>query len=177
MIPYRWNYDKGTAFRYGADDLAYRMAMDYLGEVPGVVEDWGCGAAYARSFLQRPDRYRGIDAWPAAADHLADLASYWSSADGILLRGVLEHNPSPAWDLILENAVRSYRYRMVLAIFTPFSATGKTELLRINNNSAPDLSFVKEEIIKRCDGLVREERITNGTEYRQETLFFLERRA
>lgn len=75
---------------YGSE-LSYRLTAALLDEFD-LVEDWGCGCAFAKRFF-RHARYLGIDGslskWN---DVTEDLLSRKSKPDGILLRHVLEHN-------------------------------------------------------------------------------------
>ena len=67
----------------------------------------------------RADCYWGIDLDPSvSADHTADLATYTSTADGLFMRHVLEHDLR--WRSLLRNALASFRRRMVLVLHTPF---------------------------------------------------------
>ena len=89
------------------------------------------------------------------------------------MRHVLEHNVD--WRHILENALRSFRRRMVLVVFTPFAA----ETREIASwHGIPDLSLRKEDVLAHFEGLAwREETVETNTEYLREHIFYLERRA
>ncbi len=99
----------------------YEPGLNWLLETCESIEDWGCGMAWARRYVPQ-GRYKGIDGSPAAgpfADVICDLRDHVTSVDGIFMRHVLEHNRD--WDVILANAMRSFRKRFVLVTFTPFA--------------------------------------------------------
>ena len=167
----RWQFGNATPFAYG-DDVTYRKGMAFL-DGHGTIEDWGAGTGYARRFATQSE-YRAIDGSPSLeVDRVVDLRTYSSDADCILLRHVLEHNPD--WRRILENALRSFRRRMVLVVFTPFAA----ETQEIASwQGIPDLAFRKEDIVAYFEGLVwREEAVATNTAYLREHVFYLERPA
>jgi SAM-dependent methyltransferase/glycosyltransferase involved in cell wall biosynthesis len=165
----RWQYGNAAPFPYG-DDVTYRKAIGWL-DGHGAIEDWGAGTGYARRFV-RESEYRAIDGSPSlAVDGVVDLRTYRSEADCILLRHVLEH--SADWQRILENALRSFRRRMVLVVSTPFAA----ETQEIATwQGIPDLAFRKDELVAHFDGLAwREETVATNTEYLREHVFYVER--
>ena len=165
----RWQYGNAAPFPYG-DDVTYRKAIAYL-DGHGTIEDWGAGTGYARRFV-RQSAYRAIDGSPSLeVDGVVDLRTYRSEAECILLRHVLEHNAD--WQRILENALRSFRRRMVLVVFTPFAA----ETQEIASwQGIPDLAFRKDELVAHFEGLAwREETVATNTEYLREHVFYLER--
>src|SRR5262245_11452030 len=89
----KWNswYESATDQRPYGNPQTYEKGATYLRHM-NVIEDWGCGLAWFRHYVD-PKRYRGIDGtWSRFADHVADLAEYKSSIDGIFLRHVLEHD-------------------------------------------------------------------------------------
>jgi glycosyltransferase involved in cell wall biosynthesis/SAM-dependent methyltransferase len=166
----RWQYANREPFAYG-DDTTYRKGMAFL-DGHGTIEDWGAGAGYARRFIERSP-YRGIDGSPSlGVECIADLRDYQSDVDCIFMRHVLEHNAD--WGLILDNALRSFRKRMVLVVFTPFAARTR----EIGSWSGiPDLAFRKRDLVDRFGDLVhREETLVTGTQYGREHIFYLERR-
>lgn len=114
----RWRYKNEAPFAYG-NDISYVKAASWL-DLPGeVMEDWGCGGGWARQFFKQA-KYVGLDGSPSKfCDRQVDFQEYVSTADNILIRHVLEHNHN--WRSILENAVKSFRHRMVLVLFMPFS--------------------------------------------------------
>ena len=99
------------------NDHAFRAAARWLDQPHIVtVEDWGCGCGHFGPFLATHQQYIGVDACgQSQASRIADLRTYTSCADGLHLRGVLEHNED--WRLILDNALRSFRYRAVLSFY------------------------------------------------------------
>jgi hypothetical protein len=100
------------------ETATYQMAAAFLADVD-TVEDWGCGAGGFKRFCLAPT-YRGIDGSRTPhADEIVDLCAYRSTAEGILLRHVLEHNPR--WLTMLDNALASFTRKLCLILFTPLS--------------------------------------------------------
>ena len=168
-----WKYEGSEKFRYG-DDTSYRKGIAFL-DGQGVIEDWGCGFAHARSFVRRSE-YVGIDGSSPRADKIVDLREYRSEADCIFMRHVLEHNTD--WSRILANAVASFRRRMTLAIFTPF---GETTTVIATSTSVttfpvPDISFRKEDLMAHFQSLkYSEESLATDTQYGVEHVLYLEK--
>jgi SAM-dependent methyltransferase len=165
----RWDYQETEQFAYGGEN-SYRRGMAFL-DGHGVIEDWGCGTAYAKRFLTK-SRYVGVDGSPSPyVDRVADLQTYESRTDCIFMRHVLEHNWG--WRSVLENAVRSFQRRMVLIIFTPLA----TDEQKIGDNDGiPDLSLSREEVIGFFRHLVfTEESFESDTEYGREHVFYIEK--
>lgn len=133
----RWDYAGREAFAYG-DETTYAEGMKLLEDCE-VVEDWGCGTAWAKRF--REGTYIGVDAAPGYADIVADLRTYTSGVDGIFMRHVLEHNED--WAQILDNALASC-LRLVLILFTPM--TNETRVIYSNGNGVADISFAPHDI-------------------------------
>jgi hypothetical protein len=134
--------NRGPAFY--ADAVTYLMAAAFLADVEEV-EDWGCGGGGFRRFCLSP-RYVGLDGSKTPfADKTVDLCTYSSSVDGIMMRHLLEHNY--AWDKILASAVKSFRRKFCLILFTPF-ATETKEIAhnRASGIDAPDLSFKRADL-------------------------------
>lgn len=129
-----WTHDK----RYGVED-SYIQGMKWL-DPCSVVEDWGCGPAYSKKY--RKGTYIGVDGTEGFCDVVTDLRAYTSRPEGIFMRHVLEHNQD--WEVILENAVKSFTHRMSLIFFLPFAET--TRLLRIHNGF-PDIEFSRQDIM------------------------------
>lgn len=131
-----------SAFRYG-DTETYPIAATFLQDCE-LVEDWGCGAGGFKRY--RTEGYRGIDGSQTPfADVIADLRTYRSDVDGILIRHVLEHDTG--WRDILENAVASCRKKLCLVLFTPFSEATQIIAQNINHGiDVPDISFCKNDI-------------------------------
>ena len=172
----RWAgfYPPGAGASEGDDDTTYRRAAWWLDHEGWTVEDWGGGKGWARQFFKQAS-YRVIDgSVPSGNVVLADLQTYRSDVDGIMLRHVLEHNHN--WCGILENAVASARHRIALVIFTPWAA-GPTEQIATNWEDIPDLSFNKEEVFALLEGWsAEEETYQTRTQYQAETALLLSRR-
>lgn len=166
----KWNYGSTPQFPYG-DETSYKKAMEYL-DGPYIIEDWGCGTAWARKFVER-GRYIGVDgSWSMHCDTVADLRTYKSTPDAILLRHVLDHNYE--WGKILKNALESFQKKMVIVLFTPFSE--ETRSIGMSFGCVPDLSFRKEDLLAHVRPyLEREESIKSETQYGGEHMFYLRR--
>lgn len=103
----QWPYD---------DTASYRIVADWL-DHPGVVEDWGCGTAWARQFFKQAD-YIGIDgAWSQWCRIQADLRTYRSMVPRVMMRHVLEHNAD--WRTIAANFALSWTERAAIVFFIP----------------------------------------------------------
>ena len=101
---------------YGALDTYERVAA-WVRACP-TVDDWGGGTGYLGTLLPATTRYRVIDGTVQVSEQvLADLTTFGESADGIVLRHVLELNTN--WRAILSAAVRLFRRRMAVVTFTP----------------------------------------------------------
>lgn len=126
-----------------AEAWTYFMAAAFFADVQEV-EDWGCGKGGFRRIFQ--GKYIGIDGSATPfADKTADLCRYRSSAEAILLRHVLEHNY--AWEQILASALLSFRRKLCLVLFTPFSdVTTEIAHNRELGVDVPDLSLSQQEI-------------------------------
>lgn len=162
------------SFRYGKDDTTYAIAGAYLSG-PGLVEDWGCGASYARRFIGAP--YRGIDGIKSKfASVVVDLATYRSTVPKILMRGVLEHNLD--WRTILENLLCSFTDRAVLILFMP---PGPVDVNRSDDPEWPAMTLCEPDldaILRRhADVSVTKEDFVVDTEpVNWERIYFMERR-
>ena len=170
-----WKYENVEEFRYG-DDTTYQKGLAFL-DGHGTIEDWGCGFAHAKSFIHG-SRYVGVDGSSPYADKNVDLSAYTSDADCIFIRHVLEHNLH--WRRILANALASFRNRMVLIIFTPWSES--TRVIRVGDAitsvPVPDISFRKEDITECFKHFsYREETYQTDTQYKIEHVFFIDRQA
>jgi len=157
---------------YG-DTESYRIGADFLKDCE-TVEDWGCGRGWFATF--RAGHCVGVDGSQSPfADIVTDLETYTSSVDGIFLRHVLEHNRG--WQHILRNAVQSFRRKMVLAIFTPWSDGETRELRVVEPVGVPDIAFRKDDIVGMLHGLTWEllELRSPNRIYGQEHVFLIER--
>lgn len=168
-------YDHDDSRPYG-QVTTYEKGFGWLLEECEFIEDWGCGSAWGRQYVPA-GHYRGIDGSPEAA-HFADVVSdlrYYQSpgVDGIFMRHILEHNLD--WHLILDNAIKSFRKRYCLVLFTPFSEQTR----RLTGNGLYDLSFRKDELTDRFgpDVTWTDEHLETATQYGVEHMFFIERPA
>ena len=163
--------EKFRPFAYG-DDVTYEKGMAFLAG-HGVVEDWGCGFTRARRFAPS-DGYVGVDGCSPHADIIADLTTYRSTADCIFMRHVLEHNAD--WRRILGNAIRSFRKRMVLIVFTPLSPITRViaTSAELTEVPVPDIAFRREDLVA-CFGDLQfsEESVASDTQYGGEHIFYL----
>jgi hypothetical protein len=164
MTAARWNYLDTEPFPYD-DEEAYKIGMELLADCE-VVEDWGCGTAWAKRY--RKGKYVGVDSAPGYADVVADLRLYHSDVDGIFMRGVLEHN-AEGWESILDNALDSCQ-QLVLVMFTPF--TERTTVIYTSGDGWKDLSFAEKDIEDRFgDRLFTKRAIDNNTQFGQERIY------
>lgn len=179
--------DDGQQHPY-ADDVTMRLGMAWLDETCETVEDWGCGTAWAARFLTRA-AYTGVDGSPSPwTAVVADLREYQSDVDGIFMRGVIEHNED--WELVLANAVASFRRRLVLVVHTPVQDdSGQTRniaaagLIRPSSTpqalahpGVPDLSFRRADLTRHLAGCQwREELVPSAAQYGPETMFYAEK--
>lgn len=172
----RWNYGDTDAFAYDAEE-SYEKGMAFL-DGHGVIEDWGCGTAYAKRYVKK-SAYIGVDGSESRfVDKVVDLQEYQSDPDCIFMRHVLEHNYG--WRKILRNAVQSFQQRMVLILFTPFAdrekKIGAPDKRIGGSEGIPDLSLQRQEVIAFFDGLdFTEETFESDTEYGREYIFYIKR--
>jgi hypothetical protein len=151
----KWNdwyasVSKQAGVRLYGDPTTYLIAAGFFVDTDEV-EDWGCGLGGFRQFCLT--QYRGIDgSMTPFADEIVDLCKYRSESPSILLRHVLEHNYE--WRTILRSAVASFRHKLCVVLFTPFSAT-TTEInkTQMAGGNVPDISFQREDIEHEFDGL------------------------
>jgi hypothetical protein len=159
---------------YGDSD-SYRILAEWVSDCD-LVEDWGCGKGWMRRFV--PDtiaRYRGVDGTRSPfADIVADLTQYRSDVDGIVLRHVLEHDWN--WELILRNAMASFRHRFGLALFTPLADTTH-EIAYTPDVGVPDISFAEADLVAHFDGCTwtRVDLVPSPTQYGVEHIYLVER--
>jgi hypothetical protein len=168
-----WYWDLEEPWPYG-ETTSYKIGASWLASC-ALTEDWGCGAGWLRTLIP-PEQYRGIDGSASpVCDEMVDLVSYRSSVPGIFMRHVLEHNYQ--WDRILENALASFRERMVLILFTPERSMTE-EIGWTPGLDVPDIAFRFDDIIDRlpADVTYTVRRIPSATQYGCETIFLLERR-
>lgn len=166
-----WNYDSyQQPFPYG-DTITYKKAADFLSDCE-TIEDWGCGTAYFKKFVPRV-KYIGVDGSRSKfCDVLVDLQSYTSSVDGILMRHVLDLNYN--WKAVLDNALKSFKKKFVLILYTPFSDT--TKQIATNWSSIPDISFKKTDITDMLlEYSYKYEELETDTQYKQEHIFYIEK--
>lgn len=169
-----WDYSQMSQPKAFGDDQTYAKGLGWLDGCGPLVEDWGSGLSFGRQYITR-SRYVGIDGSTKNpfADVHADLRTYTSQADGIFIRHVLEHNTE--WRRILQNAVDSFRSRLVLVFFTPF---GGVTMPQNPSHLTLDISFRKEDITDYLEAFqVKEEHLPTGTQYGSETIFYVERTA
>jgi hypothetical protein len=171
-----WNYGATPPFPYG-DETTYKKAVEFI-DGPWDVEDWGCGTAWAKKFVNR-GRYIGIDgSWSLHCNIVADLRTYRSSAGGIMIRHILEHNYD--WKKILENALASFQKKFCLILFTPFSPITQTlQMSKVGGGNAtvPDLSFRKEDLLEFFNPFsFTEETLQTATQYGIEHIFYIQRK-
>jgi glycosyltransferase involved in cell wall biosynthesis len=160
--------------RFGCD-TTYKRAASYLSGV-GRVEDWGCGSAYFKRFV--PDGcYCGIDHDPSACcDQIADLATYASETDGIILRHVIEHDQG--WQSILRNALASFRRRMVLILHTPFVRATTLHFCKedsVLRQFPPEIHFCRGDLVREFRGVAfrLEENVRTDSPFGREHVFYL----
>ena len=168
-----WYRDLTETRIYG-DPITYGLAADYLSDV-ALVEDWGCGGGGFRQYCKTA--YRGIDGTANPfVDEVVDLCTYRSTADGILMRHILEHNYE--WRKVLENALQSFQKKMCLILFTPFMDV--TQQIHFwDELKVPDMAFSKDELT----GIFQEngvrfhlfENVPTGSQYGVEHIFLLEK--
>lgn len=148
----KWNrwyeLDGDTPTSYGSTDT-YELGAEFLADVEGIVEDWGCGRGYFRT-LVAPDRYRGIDGSVSRhADLVVDLVDYRSDVAGIFLRHVLEHDYR--WKAILKNAAESAREKLVVVLFTPMQDETR-EIAWNDDPGVPDIGFALDDLLEILSG-------------------------
>lgn len=162
----RWYAGLADPQPYG-DDTTYLLGAEFLADCP-LVEDWGCGKGWFRTFTN-PDRYRGVDgSCTPFADVIADLATYRSVVPGVFMRHVLEHDYR--WADILENAAASATDRLVVVLFTPLGDTTR-EIAFAPDPGVPDISFRLDDILDRLEAFtVDVETLTTATQYGTETI-------
>lgn len=155
--------------RFGHDDITYKLGAEFIGDLP--VEDWGCGLGWYRKFAQGP--YIGVDGSISMyCDKVADLREYRTSTPALFMRHVLEHNPFE-WRVILDNALTSFRQRMVLVLHTPME---DLEFM-VKDAEPPDVSLGWDDLTARflSDITWQHQQLCTATTYGVENIFYLER--
>lgn len=167
----RWYAGLDEEQPYGLTET-YQLGADFLRGC-ALIEDWGCGKGWMRRYVPA-ERYRGIDGSRTPfADEIVDLATYRSDVPGVFMRHVLEHDYR--WQAILDNAVASFRQRMVLVLFTPL-VHETHELTFAPDPGVPDLAFKLADLTDRFGGARwRHETLQTATQYGVETVFYLDR--
>jgi hypothetical protein len=172
-----WYKNVNTAgpIHYG-DEITYRLAGDFMADIDEL-EDWGCGNGGFRKYYK--GKYVGIDGSASKfTDIVADLRTYRSNADGILVRHILEHNYD--WKTVLQNAVASFNKKLCIIFFTPFvEETKEIAHNKKHGVDVPDIAFNQKEIEKFFEGLQWrvQENIKTRTGYRVEHIYFIEKTA
>jgi len=78
-----------------------------------------------------------------------ELSQRCSNTDGLLLRHVLEHNEN--WKVVLENAIRCCKRRLVIDLFIPFGP--ETKIIDRTTSSdtqypdIPNIQFKRDDLI------------------------------
>jgi SAM-dependent methyltransferase len=141
-----WDIHHGelnTPKLYG-DETTYRMIAD-LARGRGTVEDWGCGGGGLSAFIEPGQHYVGVDGSASPfATVTADLRTYRSAADVVVLRHVLEHNYD--WQLVLDNAFASAQ-RLIVVLFTPLVPETHVMFTEPDHHAVPVIAFRLEDIL------------------------------
>lgn len=173
----KWKYEGLGQVKYG-HLVTYTRPMEWLDEIGGTIEDWGCGCAYARRFAVK-SKYLGIDGSKNEyADRCGvDLREYFSRPECILLRHVIDHNED--WRKVLKNAMESFQKRMVVIIFHDLGNVTKV-LFRHGDPKFPgvvDMQFALSDLMEFFKPvLVRTEFVAADKESpNNNTLFYLEK--
>jgi hypothetical protein len=173
------NVDKWNAWYAGAevqkpygDVTTYARGAAFLEGLS--VEDWGCGLGWFKFHHKGP--CVGLDGSNSPfADKKVDLVTYRSETEGLFMRHVLEHDHE--WKALLENALASFKKRMVLVVFTPFGPeTRVIGTTKIEASLIPDISFRRNDLLGYFGHLlVKEESCKTATQYEREHVFYLQR--
>src|SRR5215831_14458352 len=154
---------------------SYLLAALFLKDCKEV-EDWGCGFGTFSGFCLSPT-YIGLDGSDSPAAHaVVDLRKYTSAVEGILLRHVLEHNPT-GWRQILANALGSFSKKMVLVIYTPFGDVTRN----VRKRNPPDvrvpvaLSFRENDIVSCIPQEISWSTQVGAPLAEYETMFYLQK--
>lgn len=166
-----WYADDAEQVPYGGD-LSYQLAADWLDGLD--VEDWGCGLGWYR--LHHRGGYVGVDGTATRwCDVHADLATYRSTAGGVLLRHVLEHNHQ--WADILDNAAATATRRLCIVVFTPLVEQTAVLVDDVAGLGVPDIAFALADLTDRlAEFTVKVETFPSpDTGYEVETIIRAER--
>jgi len=171
----KWNkwYESVTDQMPFGDSESYVIGAKFLEDCE-VVEDWGCGLGWFSKF--RPNGYLGVDGSDSPfASKIVDLEEYTSFVDGIFMRHVLEHNYG--WKTILANALKSFRKKMVVVVFTPWSPGNTREISFVDRVGVPNISFNKQEFLERLVEFEWEliELTLSNTMFGQEHIFLVQK--
>lgn len=135
-------------------DVAYRCALWMRG--CRTVEDWG---GTMRPYIHA-EAYRPV---PPGAD----LADYIGSAQGIVVRAVLEYRLED-WRMVLHNAIASFTKHLAVAIGTPTAPTtgpmlqGPLMCFSMHDIQQP---FIAANLTHRVEYLANAERSKYGGEW------------
>lgn len=131
----------GPSTQFGLAN-SYMLAAAFLDGLP-VVEDWGCGAGWARRYFLR-STYVGVDGSKSPhCDVVDDCRTRGTRPDGIMLRHVLEHNPQ--WVKLLTNALDKFKSRLIVISHL---ATKPTSILVQNEDAGfPSIWLGEDELL------------------------------
>jgi uncharacterized protein (UPF0254 family) len=180
----RWDFSGADDMCFGDENCeSYKKAAEFIGK-DQPVEDWGGGTAFAKHFFS--GKYINIDgSLHKNVDIQADLVSYTSKAENILMRQVLECNTQ--WGTILENVKNSFTKKFCLVICTPFTTTTEiyktviptlSDGTKVESVSLPEISFKKEDVLAyfpEKEFKVSEETIKILTDYGEEWILYVEK--
>lgn len=153
---------------YGPPET-YRRAAAWLRGCM-TIADWGGANGAFRGYLPPWRAYTVVDGTAQHAGQiLADLTTYRAPVDGILLRHVLDLNSE--WRAILDNAVASFRQRMVAVTFMPESPT--TRFVKMKSGWALQ-SFCADDLRRAMAPHLVHDEIVLTTH--SEHVYYLERR-
>lgn len=182
-----------TPQTYG-DTITYEMGVEWL-RGSNLVYDFGCGkGGFQKVATEKMEPWPLLDTFPVLgvdgsktpfANIIADLVEFKVDTDvfsedfkaSVFMRHVIEHDYR--WRRILENALESFTYRMVLVLFTP--AQRETHEIAWNEDpGVPDIGFETAELVAICAqhhvvGEVATYR--TNTQYGEETVFLLEKQS
>ena len=176
----KWDYSKISQTCYSDHKCeSYKKAAEFLGDT---VEDWGGGTGWAERYFKK---YRNVDgsAHPNV-DEIADLQYYTSKVDNILMRQVLETNKN--WRLVLENAIKSFKKKFCLVVYTPFvdeTRVGRYEPVithdgKDTGDTTPEIYFNKQDILDyfpKDKFKVSEEEVKTDQGYRRDWILYVEK--